>query len=297
MAGSTSTHETGRSATGEQSGDLAAREAADDHQHEHHPDHQCRDEEKHHAMQQLGLPREVMPRHVAIIMDGNGRWAQRQGHPRIFGHEQGAKTVRHIVTECARLELDALTLFGFSSENWKRPAEEVNFLMHLYIEYLVARRDEMMQNNIRFHQIGRRDGLPGDVLAEIDRTVAITSSNTGLNLVLAINYGGRAEITDAVRAIAHQVASGEIRPDEIDEATVAANLYTAGLPDPDLLIRTAGEMRVSNYLLWQISFAELYVADCCWPDFSVDEFRQALRSYAQRHRRFGALVDKQPRHL
>lgn len=293
MAGSTSTHESDKHT----SGSTPEGAVAPDSSAVGNGDARARDLEKKHAMDQLGLPREVMPRHVAIIMDGNGRWAQRQGHPRVFGHEQGAKTVRHIVTECARLDLDALTLFGFSSENWKRPAEEVNFLMHLYIEYLIARRDEMMQNNIRFHQIGRREDLPDDVLAEIDRTVEITSGNTGLNLVLAINYGGRAEITDSVRAIARQVEAGTLRAEDIDEATVANHLYTAGLPDPDLLVRTAGEMRISNYLLWQISYAELYVAECCWPDFSVEEFRTSLRSYAQRQRRFGALVDKQPNHI
>ncbi len=239
----------------------------------------------------LGLPREALPRHIAVIMDGNGRWARRQGKPRMYGHEQGAKAVRAIVTECARLELEVLTLYSFSMENWKRPAEEVEFLMHLYVEYLIAERAEMMDNNIRFVQIGRREGLPGPVLDELDRTTEETRGNTGLTLALAINYGSRAEITDAVTAIAHKVRDGQLQPTDITEQTIADHLYTAGLPDPDLLIRTASEMRISNYLLWQISYAELYVSDVCWPDFSVEHLRDALREYARRTRRFGAVVE------
>lgn len=239
----------------------------------------------------LGLPRDVLPRHVAVIMDGNGRWARQQGRERTYGHSQGAKTVRAIVTECARLELDVLTLYSFSSENWNRPREEVEFLMELYIEYLIKERQEMMANNVKFRQIGRREGLPGPVLAELDRTTLETAKNTGLTLCLAINYGSRAEITDAVRAIAEQVKRGELDPASIEEQTISDHLYTHGLPDPDLLIRTAGELRVSNYLLWQISYAELYVADVCWPQFTIEEFHKSLRAYAQRTRKFGTVVD------
>ena len=239
----------------------------------------------------LGLPREATPRHIAVIMDGNGRWARRQGKPRMFGHEQGARAVRAIVTECARLELEVLTLYSFSVENWKRPAEEVEFLMTLYVQYLVAERAEMMDNNIRFVQIGRREGLPGPVLDELDRTTAETAGNTGLTLAVAINYGSRAEITDAVRAIAAKVKAGQLQPEAITEDTISSHLYTAGLPDPDLLIRTASEMRVSNYLLWQISYAELYVSDVCWPDFGVAHLHEAIRDYARRTRRFGAVVE------
>lgn len=239
----------------------------------------------------LGLPREAVPRHIAIIMDGNGRWARRQGKPRMFGHEQGAKAVRAIVTECARLELDVLTLYSFSMENWKRPAEEIEFLMALYVQYLIAERAEMMDNNIRFVQIGRREGLPGPVLEELDRTTALTAGNTGMTLAVAINYGSRSEITDAVRAIARKVQAGQLQPDAITEQTISSHLYTAGLPDPDLLIRTAREMRVSNYLLWQISYAELYVSDVCWPDFDVAHLHEAIRDYARRTRRFGAVVE------
>jgi len=241
----------------------------------------------------LGLEREVLPHHVAIIMDGNGRWARARGQERIFGHERGAKTVRSIVTECAQLELDVLTLYSFSLENWKRPKHEVGFLMDLYVKYLIAERRTMMDNNVRFVQLGRREGLSPKVLEELDETIEITRPNTGLTLALALNYGARAEITDAVRAIARKACDGDLDPETITERTVADHLYTAGLPveDPDLLIRTAGEMRVSNYLLWQISYAELYVAQVCWPDFTVDQLHAALRAYAARRRKFGAVVE------
>ncbi len=238
----------------------------------------------------LGLPRESMPRHVAVIMDGNGRWARQQGRERTHGHSQGAKTVRGIVTESARLEIEVLTLYSFSVENWNRPEDEVRFLMELYVEYLIHEREEMMANNVKFRQIGQREGLPGPVLDELDRTTEETAKNTGLTLCLAINYGSRAEITDAMRAIASKVQRGELDPAGIDEQTISDHLYTHGLPDPDLLIRTAGEMRVSNYLLWQISYAELYVAEVCWPLFTVEEYHTALRTYAQRTRKFGAVV-------
>jgi len=239
----------------------------------------------------LGLLREAVPRHIAIIMDGNGRWAQERGKRRVFGHEHGARTVRQIVTECARLKLDALTLYSFSTENWSRPEDEVSFLMDLYVEYLIAERETMIENDVRFVQIGRREGLPAPVLEQLDETTRITANNTGLTLALAINYGSRAEITDAVRAIADKVQRRELNPADIDEHTVANHLYTAKLPDPDLLIRTAGEMRVSNYLLWQISYAEFYVADVCWPAFDVDQLHIAMREFARRQRKFGGVPD------
>lgn len=251
---------------------------------------QARARQTAESMSILGVPAEALPRHVAIIMDGNGRWAQQQGKPRLFGHQHGATVVRHIVTECARLNLDALTLYSFSIDNWKRPAEEIEFLMELYADYLVQERQTMMENNVRFVQIGRREGLPGSVLEQLDRCINATAGNTGLTLALAINYGSRAEITDAVKAIAGKVVTGELKPEDIVERTVARHLYTAGMPDPDLLIRTAGEMRISNYLLWQISYAELYVAEPCWPDFTVDHLRQAIREYAKRKRKFGAVL-------
>jgi undecaprenyl diphosphate synthase len=237
----------------------------------------------------LTLPAEALPKHIAVIMDGNGRWAKRRGQPRIYGHQQGAKAVRGIVTECARLKLEVLTLYSFSLENWKRPADEVNALMGLYVEYLAAECPTMMENDVRFVQVGRREGLNPRVLDAMDRTRDLTSGNGGLTLALALNYGARAELTDATRSIAKQVQAGELDPDDIDEHTISAHLYTADLRDPDLLIRTAGEMRVSNYLLWQISYAELYIAEVCWPDFNLHELHKSLYAYAARKRKFGAL--------
>ncbi|MCC7147031.1 MAG: isoprenyl transferase [Phycisphaeraceae bacterium] len=239
------------------------------------------------SLARLGVTAESLPRHVAIIMDGNGRWARAQGKPRIFGHEQGAANVRQIVTECAALRLDMLTLYAFSTENWLRSRSEVDFLMDLLLRFLAAERQTMMQNNVRFMPLGRREGLDKRVLEEVDRTQRDTAGNTGLTLALAINYGARAEITDAVRAIAEKVQRGELRPGDIEPETISAHLYTAGHPDPDLLIRTAAEMRISNFLLWQISYAELYVTDVCWPQFSVEELHKALRAYAHRTRKFG----------
>jgi undecaprenyl diphosphate synthase len=246
------------------------------------------------AQQLIDIPEERMPRHIAVIMDGNGRWAVRRGLERIKGHQEGAKTVRDVVTECARLRKhrggpDYLTLYSFSLENWKRPTSEVTFLMQMYIDYLRQERPTMMENNIRFRQIGRLDNLPDPVLDEVNVALEETKNNDGLTLVLALNYGSRAEITDAVRAIADEVKSGELEPRDIDEQTISSHLYTAGMPDPDLLIRTAGEMRVSNYLLWQISYAELVVSDVLWPDFGVPDLHAAIRQFASRNRRFGAL--------
>jgi undecaprenyl diphosphate synthase len=253
-----------------------------------------------HDLEQV--PGERFPRHIAVIMDGNGRWAVRRGMDRVRGHREGAKTVRTIVTECARLRKghggpDFLTLYSFSIENWKRPADEVGFLMGMYIEYLRTERATMMENNIRFRQIGRLDMLPEPVLEEMNATLEETKRNTGLNLVLALNYGSRAEIVDAVRAIAKKVKRGEVDPADVTEDTISEHLYTAGWPDPDLLIRTAGEMRVSNYLLWQISYAELYVSEVLWPDFGVKELHGAIRAFAARNRRFGGLdrTDTLPR--
>ncbi len=240
------------------------------------------------------LPPDKFPRHIAIIMDAHGRWAVRRGLERVRGHREGARTVRDIVTEAARLRKehggpDFLTLYSFSVENWKRPIDEVSFLMTMYIEYLQKERATMMENNIRFRQIGRLENLPDPVLEEVNRTLEETKHNDGLQLVLALNYGSRTEITDAVREIARKVKEGELRPDEIEEQTISDHLYTAGWPDPDLLIRTAGEMRVSNYLLWQISYAELFVSDVLWPEFGVDDLHTAIRAFASRNRRFGAL--------
>ena len=240
------------------------------------------------------IPPERFPRHIAIIMDGNGRWAVNRGLQRVRGHQQGANTVREIVTECARLRKhhggpDYLTLYSFSIENWKRPVEEVSFLMQMYIDYLRSERVTMMDNNIRFKQIGRLENLPEPVLDEVNITLEETSKNDGMTLVLALNYGSRTEITDAVRLISEKIKAGQLEPGDIEESTIADHLYTAGMPDPDLLIRTAGEMRVSNYLLWQISYAELVGSKTQWPDFSKDDLHAAIVDFASRNRRFGAL--------
>lgn len=235
----------------------------------------------------LGLEPSQLPRHIAIIMDGNGRWAERRGLPRVQGHEEGAKIVREIVTECARLGVGCLTLYSFSLENWKRPLDEVAHLMDLYHRYLIAERPTLIENDIRFVQVGRREGLPQPVLDELDRSAQVTHGNKGMTLALALNYGSRAEITDAVQSLARRVRDGTLEPDAIDETAISNALYTAGLPDPDLLIRTSGEMRVSNFLLWQISYAELHVTPTHWPDFHRDELHAAIREFARRQRRFG----------
>ena len=240
------------------------------------------------------LPREKFPRHIAVIMDGNGRWAVKRGMERVRGHQEGARSVRAVVTEAARLRKhhggpDYLTLYSFSLENWKRPANEVSFLMQMYIDYLRQERPTMMENNIRFNQIGRLENLPDRVLDEVNVALEETRHNDGLVLTLALNYSSRAEITDAVRAIAEEVKAGRLQPRDVSEQAISSRLYTAGMPDPDLLVRTAGEMRVSNYLLWQISYAELFVSDVLWPDFGVRELHQAIRGFASRNRRFGAL--------
>ena len=236
-----------------------------------------------------GLRAEQLPRHVAVIMDGNGRWAQNRGKPRIVGHRRGIQSVRAVVEEGCRLGLDQLTLYCLSVENWKRPPRELMFLMRLLRHFLVAERTELMDQNVRLTMIGRREGLPPEVLREIDLTARQTAGNTGMTLCLAINYGGRTEIADAARKLAEDVRAGVLDPEGVDEARFASYLTTAGTPDPDLLIRTAGELRVSNFLLWQISYAELWVTDVLWPDFRGDDLLAACRAYAARQRKFGGL--------
>ncbi len=238
-----------------------------------------------------GLHPNRLPRHIAVIMDGNGRWATSRGLPRIEGHRRGVKSVRLLVEECCRLGIDQLTLYCFSSENWKRPRHELSLLMHLLEQYVIEERSEIMRQHIRFTTIGRRDGLGKGVLAEVDRTIEFSRPNTGMGLCLALNYGARSEIVDAIREIARKVECGQMDPDEVTEEVVSSHLYTAGIVDPDLVIRTAGEMRVSNFLLWQISYAELWVTETCWPDFRRKELIQALRDFAVRDRRFGGLKD------
>jgi undecaprenyl diphosphate synthase len=231
-----------------------------------------------------------MPRHIAVIMDGNGRWAQRQNLPRIEGHRRGVASVRRVTEEAARLGIEQLTLYCLSSENWKRPQPELNFLMHLLEQYMIEERTTIMDNDIRVSVIGRRKGIPTATLEEMDKTVAMTASNSGMTLCLAINYGARTEMLDAVNQIAVLVKQGELKPGDITEETIANHLYTAGMPDPDLLVRTAGEMRVSNYLLWQISYAEIWVTEKCWPEFDVADLHEAIREFARRDRRFGGLT-------
>jgi undecaprenyl diphosphate synthase len=230
-----------------------------------------------------------LPDHIAVIMDGNGRWANQRGLPRVEGHARGVTSVRSTIEECCRLGVGQLTLYCLSSENWKRPQAELDFLMVLLEQYLIQERTEILEQNIRFTTIGRRADLPAAVLREIDENVRLSQDNTGMGLCLAINYGARTELIDAVRKVAAEVRAGTLEPEAIDEAVLSSALYTAGMPDPDLLIRTAGEMRVSNFLLWQISYAELWVTPRCWPDFDRTTLHQALRDYGTRERRFGGL--------
>ncbi|NBV45062.1 MAG: di-trans,poly-cis-decaprenylcistransferase [Planctomycetia bacterium] len=233
---------------------------------------------------------EGAPRHIAIIMDGNGRWAQCRGLPRIEGHRRGVASVRRITEHAARRGVEQLTLYCLSRENWRRPALETTFLMHLLEQYMVEERALLSRERIQVSMIGRRDGLPAATLAALDRTVASCAGNTGMRLCLAINYGGRDEIVDAARALAQAARDGTLDPADIDEEVFAGRLSTGGMPDPDLLIRTAGEQRVSNFLLWQISYAELWITDALWPDFDAGHLDAAIAAFAGRVRRFGGLA-------
>jgi undecaprenyl diphosphate synthase len=227
------------------------------------------------------------PRHVAIIMDGNGRWAELRRRPRTFGHLRGARIAREVIEACAELGIENLTLYAFSTENWLRPLEEVSFLMALLSRHLRRERETLIKNNIRFRAIGELDRLPASVRAEVDKTIADTSHCTGLLLTFALSYGGRQDLVEANRQIARKVAQGELDPESISEETVAAHLATAGQPDPDLVIRTSGESRLSNFLLWQNAYAEFLVLPTLWPDFSREKLDEALAWYSQRERRFG----------
>ena len=223
--------------------------------------------------------------HIAIIMDGNGRWANQRGLPRYEGHRAGAVRVREIAEECVRRKIEQLTLYCFSSENWKRPQPELDVLMNLFLEYLKKERENLVKNDIRFSVIGRRTNFAEDILAEMDESIALTKNNKGLHLCLAVDYGSRNEIVDAVKKIVEK----KIPSGNIDEQCISNHLYTAGMSDPDLLIRTAGELRLSNYLLWQLSYAEIWVTKEYWPDFDVALFDQALQDFALRKRKFGGL--------
>lgn len=228
-----------------------------------------------------------IPKHIAIIMDGNGRWANERGLPRAEGHRAGAESVREAVDTCRQIGVDYLTLFAFSSENWNRPQKEVNALMQLLERFLRDKLPELLKQNVRFHTIGQQSMLPEKCLKQINKATEKTKDNTGLNLVLALSYGSREEITDAARAIAQKVAAGELNPADIDSAMFADHLYTAEIPDPDLLIRTSGELRISNFLLWQISYSEIIISPKFWPDFKNADLRAAIEEYSRRHRRFG----------
>jgi undecaprenyl diphosphate synthase len=235
-------------------------------------------------------PATDLPNHVAVIMDGNGRWAKQRGLRRPDGHREGVRRVTDITTECARLGLDQLTLYALSVENYRRrPRSEIRVLMGLLRRYVIDERPTLMKNGIRFRIIGRVDELPDRVVAAIRETEALTETNDGMTLCAAVNYGGRSEIADAARSVARQARAGELDPEAVDEQTFGEHLYTVGMPDVDLIIRTAGEMRVSNFLLWQAWYAELYVTDVLWPDFTPDELRKALDAYGRRERRFGAV--------
>lgn len=237
------------------------------------------------------VPPQRRPRHVAVIMDGNGRWAQRQNLPRIEGHLRGVESVRNVMEGCRDFGIEVLTLYCLSSENWKRPPDELEFLMALLKTYLIAERENLVKNNLQLKIIGRRERLPSEVQAEMDRTLDACRENDGMTLCLAINYGARSEIVDAIQSIVDQVSTGDLVRSQITEQQISDHLYTAGLPDPDLLIRTSGEMRISNFLLWQISYAEIYVTATQWPEFRREELAAAIRDYAARDRRFGGLQD------
>ncbi|HVQ75774.1 MAG TPA: isoprenyl transferase [Candidatus Binatia bacterium] len=232
----------------------------------------------------LALP---LPRHVAIIMDGNGRWAVGRGLPRVAGHREGVKAVRRTVQAAGELGLGFLTLYAFSSENWQRPSREVSTLMWLLESSVDRELPDLIARNVRFRVIGRPNGVPASVTRGIDRVVRATAGNTGLNLVVAFNYGARDELVDACRTLGRAIQAGALQPEEIDESRLATALYTHGLPDPDLLVRTSGEMRISNFLLWQIAYTELWVTGTLWPDFGPRDLLLAVAEFQQRSRRFG----------
>jgi undecaprenyl diphosphate synthase len=230
-----------------------------------------------------------LPRHIAIIMDGNGRWARARGLSRLEGHRAGAEAVRRVTVAAAEIGLEYLTLYAFSVENWRRPKREIQGLMRYLKEYLKSELDLMVKNNIRLRAIGRLDEFPVSVQKALARTISATAGHSGLTLTLALNYGGRSEIADGVRRIAQAARKGELEPETIDEESISRYLYAPDLPDPDLLIRTSGEMRVSNFLLWQISYTEFWVTEECWPEFDKEMLLMAIADYQKRERRFGGL--------
>jgi undecaprenyl diphosphate synthase len=243
--------------------------------------------EEAQLLEKLDLRR--LPRHIAVIMDGNGRWAERRHLPRVAGHRAGVNKTREIVDTCAKLGVPCLTLYAFSLENWRRPQAETTFLMRLLREYLKREMPSIHKNNIQFLAIGRSSELPEPVRKDIDDSMRMTARNTGMKLAVALNYGGRAELVDAFNAMLDRIRADGLSAFHADEQTISSHLYTAGLPDPDLLIRTSGEMRVSNFLLWQIAYAEIYVTETLWPDFSRVRLLEALIDFQKRERRYGGL--------
>ncbi len=239
------------------------------------------------AAKRLGISADKMPRHIAIIMDGNGRWAIRHGLERFQGHQQGARVVEKIVLHCVRLGVECLTLYSFSMQNWKRPKTEVSFLMQLYTRYLVGIRKTLKKYNVRLMHLGRTERLLPKLVRELRKTVEITSKHTGMTLALALNYGSREEIVDAVKKICQSCIDRKLAVEQIDEHCISENLYSAFLPDPDLLIRTSNEIRLSNFLLWQLSYTEFYVTDTLWPDFTAEDLDKAVIEYSKRARRMG----------
>jgi undecaprenyl diphosphate synthase len=228
-----------------------------------------------------------LPAHIAVIMDGNGRWAKKRFLNRIKGHEKGSEAVRTVVRTCREIGIRVLTLYAFSTENWQRPQSEIIALMALLKKFLISERKEMVDNNIRLNAIGQIERLPEDVRQELHRSIRLTEKNNGMILNLALSYGGRAEIVKAVKEIAQDIKTGHIDADSITPDLISKHLYTQKMPDPDLLIRTSGEMRISNFLLWQIAYTEICVTDTLWPDFGKDELLQILKNYQERERRFG----------
>lgn len=233
-----------------------------------------------------------IPRHIAVIMDGNGRWAKAKGRMRIFGHQAGVESVRDITEACAQLGVEYLTLYTFSTENWGRPNDEVTALMQILVQSLRKETRRLNDNDVRLHAIGQIDRFPDICQKELREAIALTKDNTRLQLNLALSYSGRWDITQAVRKIAERAKSGELDPADINDAMISSELVTAGIPDPDLIIRTSGELRISNFLLWQLAYSELYITDAFWPDFRRDELYKAIQSYQKRERRFGKVSEQ-----
>lgn len=250
------------------------------------------DQKLEKTAQRLGIDVERIPRNIAIIMDGNGRWAEKRSLPRAIGHQQGGRIVEKIALHCVALGIESLILYSFSTENWNRPPEEIEALMQLYTQYLIGIRNILMKNNVKLLHIGTSAGLPDEVRKELEKTMEVTGANTGMRLGLALNYSGRAELIDATKQIAQEYKNGKLQLDDIDEQCIDNHLWTTGLPEPDLLVRSANEMRISNFLLWQIAYSEFYVTETLWPDFQKETIEKAIVAYANRDRRFGNVPQK-----